>query len=354
MDNKLSACLIVKDEGPCIEKCLKSVRNHVDEIVVVDTGSADNTVELAKKYADKVFNFKWVNDFSAARNFSLKCAGYDWILVLDADEIIQKWNKDTVGRFIHEDGQRRVGSVKIISTFGGGADEKRDIERINRLFNRQYFNYKEIIHEQVSALDGRMFDRINMDITLIHSGYENDEIKRKNKAERNRRMLKQALEQNGDSCYLLYQLGKSYDLEKNYNDARECYAKAISLIGNLNYVYVRELIIAYVYILVNAKDYKGAMAIEKYRGCYGGNPDYNFLLAYVYMMNGLSSKAIETFLKCTRLKNGEVEGVTSWLPFYNIGVIYECHGKRAEALEYYGKCGDYVKARSRIAALLKK
>lgn len=354
MDNKLSACLIVKDEEPCIEKCLKSVKNHVDEIVVVDTGSTDNTIELAKKYADKVLNFKWVNDFSAARNFSLKCAEYDWIFVLDADNEVVEWNKDTVDRFIHENDQCQVGNVKIISTFDDGADEKRSIERENKLFNRRYFNYRGNIHEQVSALDGCMFDRINVDITLIHSGYENDEIKRKNKAERNRRMLKQTLEQNGDSCYLLYQLGKSYDLEKNYNDARECYAKAISLIDNLNYVYVRELIISYVYVLVNTKDYKGAMVIEKYRGCYGGSPDYNFLLAYVYMMNGLSSKAIETFLKCTRLKDGEIEGVTSWLPFYNIGVIYECHGKRAEALEYYGKCGDYVKARSRIVALLKK
>jgi len=84
---KVSIALIVKNEESCLEKCLESVKD-ADEIVVVDTGSTDKTVEIAKKYTDKIFHFKWVDDFSKARNFAKsKCLG-DWILSVDADHQI--------------------------------------------------------------------------------------------------------------------------------------------------------------------------------------------------------------------------------------------------------------------------
>lgn len=351
MHKELSACLIVKDEEQLIEKCLRSIKKHVNEIIVIDTGSSDNTVELAKKYADKVLHFDWVNDFSAARNYSIKCAKHDWVVIMDADNEVVRWNEDTVGRFIEKDSPNQVGNIEIISTFGDSSDKKKNFERENMLFNRKYFQYEGIIHEQVTALDGNRFDRVDVDIAYSHYGYEEDEIKRKNKAERNITLLKKALNQKGDDCYLLYQLGKSYDLEKDYKSALEYYEKAIAIIDNYNYVYVRKLIIAYGYILINAKEFKSAMIIEKYRDYYLGSPDYNFLLGYIYMMNAMPNKAIETFIKCTQQKDGEIEGVTSWLPLYNIGVIYECYGLRDKAIEIYHKCGDYKKAKTRIAAL---
>lgn len=81
---KLSCALIVKNEESCLEKCLKSIK-EADEIVVVDTGSTDKTIEIAKKYTDNIYHFKWISDFSAARNYSLsKCTG-DWVLSIDAD-----------------------------------------------------------------------------------------------------------------------------------------------------------------------------------------------------------------------------------------------------------------------------
>lgn len=81
---KLSCALIVKNEEACLEKCLKSIKD-ADEIVVVDTGSTDKTLEIAKKYTDNIYHFKWISDFSAARNYSLsKCTG-DWVLSIDAD-----------------------------------------------------------------------------------------------------------------------------------------------------------------------------------------------------------------------------------------------------------------------------
>src|SRR3989344_8298667 len=103
----LSLCMIVRDEEKDLESCLKAVKDHVDEIVIVDTGSKDKTVEIAKKFTSKVFHFEWCDDFSAARNESLKHATGDWILVLDADERISKKDLEEIRKLIknkNEDG----------------------------------------------------------------------------------------------------------------------------------------------------------------------------------------------------------------------------------------------------------
>ncbi len=83
----ISLCMIVKDEEDTLARCLDPI--DVDEIIIIDTGSTDSTKKIARKYTDKVFDFKWKNDFSAARNFSINKATSDWILVLDADEVIE-------------------------------------------------------------------------------------------------------------------------------------------------------------------------------------------------------------------------------------------------------------------------
>ncbi len=80
--------MIVKNESSTLERCLNSVKNHVDEIIIVDTGSTDDTRDIAKKYTDKLYDFKWIDDFSKARNFALSKATKEWILILDADEVI--------------------------------------------------------------------------------------------------------------------------------------------------------------------------------------------------------------------------------------------------------------------------
>jgi GT2 family glycosyltransferase/tetratricopeptide (TPR) repeat protein len=84
----LSLCMIVKNEEQHLARCLLSVKPVVDEVIIVDTGSTDRTKDIAKVYGARVFDFPWTNDFSAARNHSLSMATGDWILVLDADEVI--------------------------------------------------------------------------------------------------------------------------------------------------------------------------------------------------------------------------------------------------------------------------
>jgi len=154
----LSLCMIVKDEQGNLEVCLKGVKEFVDEIIIVDTGSTDKTLEIARKFTSKVYAFKWIDDFSAARNFSLAKATCEWILVLDADEVIKDMikikkiisNTDADGFFLiqrnYTNNRRRANWIE---------DHSKNYEGyvanpILRLFkNRKGITYKGVVHEVV-------------------------------------------------------------------------------------------------------------------------------------------------------------------------------------------------------------
>ena len=90
----VSLCMIVKNEEAILARCLDSVADLVDEIVIVDTGSSDGTKEIAKKYTSKVFDFNWIDDFAAARNFAFSKASMDYIYSADADEMLDEENRE--------------------------------------------------------------------------------------------------------------------------------------------------------------------------------------------------------------------------------------------------------------------
>ncbi len=98
----ISLCMIVKNEEENIEHCLSSIQGLVDEIIIIDTGSTDGTKEIAKKFGAKVFDFKWNNNFSDARNFSLSKATGDWIFILDADEVISPSDHEKIKNLIRK------------------------------------------------------------------------------------------------------------------------------------------------------------------------------------------------------------------------------------------------------------
>jgi glycosyltransferase involved in cell wall biosynthesis/MoaA/NifB/PqqE/SkfB family radical SAM enzyme len=104
----LSLCMIVKDEEKHIARCLLSAKPVVDEMIVVDTGSRDKTKDIAKAYGARVFDFSWTNDFSNARNHSLSLATGDWVLVLDADEVISYRDYDALERIVRKKPARAI------------------------------------------------------------------------------------------------------------------------------------------------------------------------------------------------------------------------------------------------------
>lgn len=90
----ISLCLIAKNEEEVIGRCIESVIDIIDEIIVVDTGSTDKTIEVAEKYGAKIYNFTWIDDFAAARNYSFSKASKEYIFWLDADDILFPGDKE--------------------------------------------------------------------------------------------------------------------------------------------------------------------------------------------------------------------------------------------------------------------
>ncbi len=343
----LSLCMIVKDEEETLEECIKSVKGLVDEIVIVDTGSKDKSKEIALKYTDKVFEFTWCNDFSQARNFSISKASNSWVLVLDADEIIKDFNRKAIEKFCSFS-DNTVGRIKRINIYEDQYGTKKYIERVNRLFNKEYFKYEGIIHEQVVTKEGITYDTENIDLCVEHIGYSKEVLKRTNKVRRNIELLKMSIEEKPNDPYLYYQLGKSYFMGKDFDNAYISFEKALPILDNFSYEYAEDLIESYGYSLININLFNKALDLYKYEQYYSKSPDFLFLLAIIEMNNGNFKKAVETFLKCIEFKEGKIEGITSFLPLYNIGVIFECLGSKDKALKYYEMCGDYVPAVDRI------
>lgn len=349
----LSLCMIVKNEEQNLRECLTKANLLIDEIIIVDTGSADNTKKIASKFTDKVYDFKWCNDFSAARNFSISKATNDWILVLDADEFIESFEKEDILDFINsKDNMKTVGRIKRINIIEDSLGTKKGEEGISRLFNKKYFNYEGTIHEQVTHIEKELYSIMSVDITVNHIGYTKEELNRTNKLDRNIDLLNKAIEDNPKDPYLYYQLGKSYYMLKNYEKACEHFER--SLLFSLDYKleYVEDLIETYGYGLINSEKFSKAMIIEKYAKYYNNKVDYNFLMGIIYMNNAKFNLAVQSFLKCTEYENGKMEGINTYLPNYNIGVIFECLGYRDEAINYYRKCENYSLAITRLKALL--
>ena len=95
----ISLCMIVRNEEKVLARCLESVRGCVDEIIIVDTGSSDGTKEIAARFTDKIYDFEWIDDFSAARNYSFEQATGDYLLWLDADDVLLPADAEALLRF---------------------------------------------------------------------------------------------------------------------------------------------------------------------------------------------------------------------------------------------------------------
>ena len=138
---KISVCSIVKNEEKNIGKMLESVSKYDFEIIVVDTGSSDATKEIALKYTDKVYDFEWCDDFSAAKNYAASLSSNNWILFLDADEWIESIDLEEVDYFIRKY-PNAVGSVWM-DNLTGTPECPGPVSRIHieRLYNKKCYKY---------------------------------------------------------------------------------------------------------------------------------------------------------------------------------------------------------------------
>ncbi|MCD7835108.1 MAG: glycosyltransferase [Lachnospiraceae bacterium] len=166
----ISLCMIVKNEEKVLARCLDSLSGLMDEIIIVDTGSLDRTKEIASHYTDKIFDFKWTDDFSAARNFAFSKATQEYIYSADADELLTSDNREKFALLK----DKLLPEIDIVQMKYGnqlefGAVYNYDEEYRPKLFRRlRTFVWEESIHETV-RLEPVIFDS---DIVITHKPHE--------------------------------------------------------------------------------------------------------------------------------------------------------------------------------------
>lgn len=205
---KVSLCLIAKDEESSIAACIQSAADLVDEIILVDTGSGDRTMELAEKFNARIIPFAWNEDFAAARNFGLEQAAGEWILVLDADEVLEPVERESFIRLLDAVGVEGY-FFTIRSRLGNGEEEVSD--QVVRLFkNNPLYRFDGAIHEQVVSSIKRYSGDASLvlsGITILHTGYLQAKIIAKHKHQRNIGVIRRALAVTPEDPFLLYSLG---------------------------------------------------------------------------------------------------------------------------------------------------
>ncbi|TNE68927.1 glycosyltransferase [bacterium] len=221
----ISVCLITKNEEQYLDSCLKSVKDWVNEIIVVDTGSTDRTVEIAKENGAKVSYFEWIGDFSAARNESISKATNPWILQLDADEeIIQDtvpWFFDTYP-WLDNDGFY----VQLHNLRDASSDEILLTHKLIRFYrNHPEIHYKFKIHENIIISSGIIGQS---DAQILHKGYAKD-VNNEAKSERNLQILLNVIKENPKDPFNHYYAAQSYMSMGKSEEAYKACVKALNL-----------------------------------------------------------------------------------------------------------------------------
>lgn len=258
----ISCCMIVRDEEWYIGKALQSVKELADEIIIVDTGSVDRTVAVAKKYTSKIFSYKWDNDFSKARNFALSKAIKDWILMLDADEIISKEDHDLIKELTknrqydaytfvqvsYTNNQKLLGFTVLPQRTPEAKEFSGFIScNIIRLFrNNKNIIFNNPVHESV---DVSIKDKARIMQTMIpihHYQFEKGEKVHKIKQLNYLKIYEEKIDAFENKAKVYRDMGIIYyNFKEEYSKAIQCYKKSLLLNPNNIKTYLG-LVVAYI------------------------------------------------------------------------------------------------------------
>ncbi|MBR5913816.1 MAG: glycosyltransferase family 2 protein [Selenomonadaceae bacterium] len=225
---KISVCYIVKNEEKNLRQSLESLNNAADEIIVVDTGSTDKTLNVAENFGAKIFNETWQDDFSAPRNVALSHATGDWIIFLDADEYFTEDTSKNIRIVIEKFDKTKMNGLL---TYLVNVDEDKDNQILDSTFLLRIFRnlrglaYVGKIHEEL-RLNGKeltnLFALPPKFLTLIHTGYS-DSLN-KSKAKRNLKMLLSEIESTDEPQKFYGYIAQCYNGLDDFKKAKK-YAK---------------------------------------------------------------------------------------------------------------------------------
>lgn len=227
----ISACLIIRDEGQHLDACLEALQPFVDEICVLDTGSTDDSLAIAKRFEARIGHFEWCADFSAARNACIELATCEWVLMVDADELLDPESAPGL-RAQLEDLTTQAYLVWIDNLDGGRDAQGRPTFHtigIARLFrNRPEIRYARPVHESITdSLQALQTDaNAHSGLRLVHHGYLPEAIERGGKHDRNLSILERHLVEQPDDVYGAYKLALTLLALGQHERARKVLAQA--------------------------------------------------------------------------------------------------------------------------------
>lgn len=350
----ISVCIIAKNEESRIEACLRSVKPCGFEIVVVDTGSADRTKEIAQKYADKVLDFPWCDDFSAARNFSLREASNNWIFMIDCDETIKEIDVEELNYF-RKHLSDKVGSVSRENLVTeNGALTLNNIDYTERFFNKKLYRYTGIIHEQLTPIKGNELPVLLLHTTLLHTGYDMTDEERQAKYKRNFTLLLKQAEADPNNPYIYYQLGKSCEILEDFSRACTYYDKGLTFDLDPDLAYVQAMVVSYGNALLRTGQIETALGFEGIYDEFCSVTDFVYLMGNIYKDNSMFEQALEQYQEAMQMPQGRQNGTNSFLPLYQCGQIFEIIGDVETACTLYRQAAelDFAPAREKLQVAL--
>lgn len=347
----ISVCIIAKNEEKYIEGCLQHLKPFGFEIIVTDTGSTDRTKEIAAKYADKVLDFEWIDDFAAARNFCAEHASNRWILSLDCDEYVS--SADISGlRMAMQKFSKYVGILHLKNlVIDNQGNQRYTVDDVTRFYNKGRFTYVNAIHEQLVLIKGEninQYPSFLMPMEVIHHGYNitGEEMERKQR--RNLRLLEKMLESNPDDAYTWFQIGQSSFILRDMDRAIEAYEKGLSLETDIRKAFVEVMVISLgkAYIEVE-RDKEALELLRKYEADFK-SAKFIYLLADVYLLNEQPLKALLYYIKVLSTKDVSTLGDALATCYQNIITIYREMGQPDMADMFVKKYEESQKENARV------
>ena len=343
----ISACMIVKNEEALLPACLNSIKNAVDEIIIVDTGSTDNTIAIAKSFGARVYHHAWNDSFSEARNHSLSYTSGDWILQIDADEELEQADIPALRQAINNAHYNGV-AVAIISTINDTLHKFYN----TRVFRRGKASYQDIIHEQI-IVEG---ERLPTEIRLYHHGYNLDKEKMRRKWELTTCLLKKQISQDKYNGFAWFNLIRNFRTQELFHDGIKAGEEALKLITPDNNVrHYTMIMYETANCCLHANDpaktrelRNTALSTLSKRGHTPENIDIVFTLACAHLMEGAYHKAIDCFGRYLSLREWYLKNMhTIPLTVDTLGYEYAAYnglgfclgnvGERQKAIDYFQK-----------------
>ena len=345
----LGLCMIVKDEEEMLDQCLAAVAPAVDEIIIVDTGSKDRTIEIANSHGAKVIEQPWTGSFSDARNASFEAATTDWIIYLDADEVLVAEDVERL-KALTRRVWREAFYLSLTSFTGESGDGAAVTNSALRVFrNRPHYRFEGRLHEQIAQhLPTYATGRIEQSsVRVDHYGYLGAVRDAKDKSRRNLDLLKAQQAESAPSAFMHFNIGTEYAAIRDYGSALTEFERAWSLVqanGEEDNDYVPALVERLVTALRACGRTKEAIAqAEAGLKRFPGFTDLVYARAQAALALGDEDEAIAAWERCIEMGDapaqyGAAVGAGTHRPRIALAELYMRHGELEQARELLDWC----------------